>query len=113
LAPDQAPGEAVYRVELPRSTAGTRLVLRFGTTITGPTNDGVSMSVAVNEQELWSTTQLQTAQPHQEMVDLAPYAGQCIQLTLRVHARGNNAGDWSNWLRPVIVTEAPAEGRPR
>jgi len=110
LGPDKAPGEAVYRVELPGPQAGARLVLRFGTAITGPTDDGVRMSVAVNDKELWSETQLQKEQPHRGLVDLSAYAGQSIQLTLRVEARGNNAGDWSNWLRPVVVTETGADG---
>jgi hypothetical protein len=111
MAPDKGPGEAVYRVDLPRPKPGARLVFRFGTTITGPTDDGVRMSVAVNGKELWSRTLVQKKQPHQGMVDLSAYAGRSIHLTLRVDARGNNAGDWSNWLRPVIVAEVKGEGR--
>jgi hypothetical protein len=111
LAPNKGLGEAVYRVELPGPKAGTALILRFGTTITGPTDDGVRMSVAVNGKELWSETQVRKGQPHQGMVDLSAYAGQSIRLALRVDARGNNAGDWSNWLRPVILAEVKGEGR--
>jgi len=98
MASDKAPGEAVYRVELPGPKAGARLVLCFGTVITGPTDDGVRMSVAVNDRELWSETQVQKDQPHRGMVDLSAYAGQSIQLTLRVAACGNNAGDFLKLL---------------
>lgn len=105
LAPDQAPGAAVFRLDLPPRQAGTRLVLRFGAAVTGPTHDGVQMSVSVNGTELWSAAQVVKDQPQQAEVDLSHYAGQSVQLILRVHPRGNNAGDWSQWLRPVIVTE--------
>jgi len=89
------------------------IVLRFGATITGPTDDGVRMSVAVNGKELWSETQPRKEQSHPAAVDLSAYAGQSIQLTLHADARGNNAGDWSHWLQPAIVAETGAEGRRR
>jgi hypothetical protein len=109
LAPDKPPSEAVYHIALPRLPAGRKLVLRFGTTITGPTHDGVTMAVVVNDQVLWTESQLHTGQPRGAAVDLSSYAGQSIRLALRVDARGNNAGDWSHWLQPVIVSDAGAE----
>jgi len=102
-------GEATFGVELPKLEAGRRLVMRFGTVLTGPSYDGVSMSVLVDGHELWSETQTGQDQPRTHVLDLTDHAGQTVQLTLRVDALKNNGADWANWLRPVIVTEPVSE----
>lgn len=111
--------DATYEVELP---AATRLTMKFGTVITNRSTDGVRYSVLANGKELWNETKTvflspepaaqKTAQdnilPHQDpfsfhTLDLSAYAGQKIQLTLRVNALAEGAFDWANWLEPKIV----------
>ena len=89
---------------------GRGLRLSFGTVVNGPTHDGVRMSVLVGGQELWSETQAQANRPAAHSLDLRAFAGQTIALTLRVDALGDNTGDWSNWLQPVILIELAKGG---
>jgi hypothetical protein len=103
--PAKGVGEAEFDIDLPKLAAGRRLTLRFGTVVTGPTHDGVKMSILVDGQELWSQIQAEKDQPKMDSVDFSAYAGKSIRLVLRVDARQDNTGDWSNWLRPVIVVE--------
>jgi len=103
--PRSGSGEAGFRIHLPRLAAGRRLVLRFGTVLTGPSVDGVRMAILVDGEEFWSETQTQKDRATMHGLDLSARAGQAIRLTLRVDALGNNASDWANWLRPVIVRE--------
>ena len=107
--PQKGVGEAAFSVALPANEPGERLVLRFGTVVNGPTHDGVKMTILAADRELFSETQAKANQPTDHTLDLSAFAGQTITLTLRVDAQGDNTGDWSNWLRPVILTE-PAKG---
>ena len=104
--PQKGVGEATFEVTLPRPEAGRRLVMRFGTVLTGPSYDGVKMTVLVDGAELWSETQTQQDQPHMHALDLSADAGKAVAVCLRVDALANAGADWANWLRPVIVTEA-------
>jgi hypothetical protein len=108
-APDQGVGEATWRLAMPAAAPGARLMLSFGTVVTGPTDDGVKMTVLVDGREVWSDIQANQGQPRWAEVDLSAYAGARVALTLRVDARANNTGDWSNWLRPVMVVRRAGE----
>ncbi|MBI2300204.1 MAG: hypothetical protein HYU66_14875, partial [Armatimonadetes bacterium] len=103
-APEKGFGEATWRITLP-AAKGRRLVLRLGTVVTGPTDDGVRMAVLVEGRGLWSTVQAKQGQPQMAAIELTAYARRTIALTLRVEARANVTGDWANWLRPVVVRE--------
>ena len=107
--PKKGVGEAAFSIALPALKPGQKLVLHFGTVVNGPTNDGVKMTVLVADRELWTGTQAKPNQPDDHALDLSAFAGQTVALTLRVDALGDNTGDWSNWLRPVILAE-PAKG---
>jgi hypothetical protein len=106
--PKDGVGEAAFSVPLPKLAAGRRLVLKFGTVLTGPSYDGVKMSVLVGDRELWSAAQTVMGRPRADVVDLTAYAGQSIQLTLRVDALANTGADWANWLQPLVVV-APGQ----
>jgi len=110
--PDPAKGvsDAAFSIPLPGSTPGQRLVLRFGTAVSGPTHDGVRMSILVADRELWSERQAKQYQPADHALDLSAFAGQTITLILRVDALGDNTGDWANWLRPVILSDPTQDG---
>ncbi len=103
--PQKGVGEATFSISLPNLAAGRRLIMRFGTVLTGPSFDGVKMTILVDGGELWSETQTQQDHPTRHNLELSAYAGQTIGLTLRVDALKNNGADWANWLQPVIVTE--------
>lgn len=107
--PARGVGEAAFSVVLPPLQAGRRLVLMFGTVLTGPSNDGVKMTVLVDGRELWSDTQTLQDRPAMAALDLCAYAGKTVELILRVDALKNDMADWANWLRPVIVTEPAGE----
>jgi len=101
--PKQGIGEATFDLHLPALPESRRLELRFGTVLTGPSYDGVRMSILVDEKEVWAGTETKQDHPQMQSLDLSPQAGQTVRVTLRVDARGNNAADWANWLRPVVL----------
>ena len=103
--PQKGVGEAAFSIALPKPKTGRRLVLRFGTVLTGPSYDGVRMSIMVDGAELWSETQTQQDRPKVHALDLCAHAGKAARVTLRVDALKNNGADWSNWLRRVVVEE--------
>jgi hypothetical protein len=109
-APAQGVSDAAFSIPLPPSQPGQRLALHFGTVVSGPTHDGVRMSILVADRELWSETQATPNQPADHALDLAAFAGQTITLVLRVDALGDNIGDWAIWLRPVVLTEPTTGG---
>jgi hypothetical protein len=102
-AKDGTVGNATFTLELPKLPAGQRLELQFGAVLTGPSNDGVKLSVLVDGQEAWSETQTQAEKPTAHALDLSSHAGRAVQLTLRVDSLKDAANDWANWLRPAIV----------
>ncbi len=105
--PAKGVGEATYSIDLPKLKASQRLLLRFGTVILGTTWDGVKMSILIDGTEVFAETQKEKDKPRMHEVDLSAQAGKTVKVMLRVDALGNNAADWSHWLRPVIVI-APA-----
>ncbi len=100
-------GEAAYSIDLPQLAPGARLTLRFGTVLTGPSLDGVRMSIALNGVEAWAETQTGKDQPRMHRLDLAAHAGERLDLALRVDALGNHGADWAHWLRPIVEIERP------
>jgi len=101
--PREGVAEATFDLDLPRVRPGRELRLELGTTVTGPTFDGVRMSVSVGGRDVWNEVQPTQNQPRAHSVDLTAWAGARIALTLRVDALGNNGADWAHWLRPVVV----------
>jgi hypothetical protein len=102
--PARGHGDATYDIPLPALGAGERLVLRFATGFTGPTDDGVRFAILVDGAEVWAATQKELA-PVDHKVDLSRWAGKSTKLTLRVDPLGNEKYDWANWARPQIVKE--------
>ncbi len=97
-------GEIKYKISLPELKEEQKLILTFGTIITGDTKDGVKFNIFVNTQELWSWI-------HKDMflanhrTDISQWAGKTVELTLCVSAIENTVSDWSNWVRPQIWLE--------
>lgn len=104
--PRQGAAEAVFDVSLPRRRAGKRLAMRFGAALTGPTHDGVRMSVATDGHERWARTLTEQGEASFHTLDLTGLEGRSVEVALRVDALGDNAGDWAQWLQPVIVSES-------
>lgn len=95
-------GEGEFTIALPEIVSGQNLSLRFGTGFTAETENGVDFAVDVNGENVWRHTQTaQSVEDH--VVDLLPWAGQEVRLTLRVHNRGNGAFDWAHWVRPQVL----------
>ncbi len=114
-------GDANFEIALP---ADTKTKLTFATVITGPTANGVRFSILVNGKEIWYETKtvflkeksaegkpaqdnvLPSANPFSDhTLDLSAYAGQKINLTLRVNALSDSAHDWANWIEPRIAVK--------
>jgi len=96
--------DATFEVPLPALKAGRKLTLRFGTALTGPSEDGVRFAVVVHGEEVWSATQREQ-RTVERAVDLSRKAGSTVKLTLRADALGNERYDWANWVRPQVVVE--------
>ncbi len=107
LDPREGAAEGSFELDLPRVRAGRGLRLKFGTVLTGPSFDGVRMSVLVDGRELWAQVQPGQNLPKAHAIDLTDWAGRRVRLTLRVDALGNNGADWAHWLRPVVVVTGP------
>ena len=102
--PQEGHGDLVFALELPAVEEGHKLVLDFATSIIGDTDDGVRYAVLVDGEELWAADVLdRTVDVHQ--VDLAPFAGKVVKLSLRVHGRENIQHDWSTWVRPQVIRQ--------
>lgn len=102
--PAKGHGDATFEIALPKAKRGDKLMLRFATGFTGPTENGVRFAILVDGKEVWTTTQ-KTLPPVDHAVDLTGHAGKTIRLTLRVDALDNEAHDWANWVRPQILVE--------
>jgi len=99
--PTEGVGDATYKISLPAEENGKKLVLRFGTCFSESTANGVRFAVLVDGKEVWSAEQKDLA-PVDRQLDLSGWAGKTIALTLRVDAMGDDAYDWSCWVRPQI-----------
>lgn len=99
--PMEGVGEATFRIALPSLEAGKGLRMRFATGFTAPTADGVEFSVQVDGQTIWSARQA-TVAPIERIVNLAPYAGRTVELTLTVDCLENISLDWAHWIQPRL-----------
>ncbi len=68
-------------------------------------SDGVTFSVAVNGQEVFSKEREGSAAFEEVVVDLNAYAGQTIVLTLRTDGGATSAYDYAFWGDPLIYTK--------
>jgi hypothetical protein len=100
--PKEGVGDAVYRLSLPTVPPGKRLELRFGTGFTGETRNGVRFTVLIGGKEVWTAEQ-KTVPFQKRTVDLTPFGGREIELTLRVDGLGDISSDWANWAEPRIL----------
>jgi hypothetical protein len=99
--PEEGAGTAAFPIDLPEAE-GDKLLMQFDTLLAGPSENGVEFSVRVNGAEVWRTHQTkEPSVPHE--IDLTPYAGQTIELTLAVDAMGNTSYDWAHWVQPTII----------
>jgi len=97
--PAEGHGAATFTITLPE---GEKLVFQFATAFTGPTANGARFTVLIDGAEVWSHTQTDTA-PVPHGIDLSPYAGAEIKLTLRIDGLGDTTHDWANWVQPRVV----------
>jgi len=59
--------------------------------------------VLADGRELWSGVTRPGDAARAVAVDLSPYAGQRVRLTLQVDSLGDPSGDWAHWVRPMVV----------
>ncbi len=112
---------ATYQIELPADTKG-KILMKFGTVITEKSTDGVRYSVFVDDKELFNKTITAFIAPkddksaqgsimpvgeayEEHTIDLTPYAGKTIALTLKTNAIEDNSYDWAHWVEPKIVRQ--------
>jgi hypothetical protein len=93
--------DATFTVHLPQVKAGQRLTFRFDTVVTNAQSDGVGFSVIVDGESVFSHEQA-PGPPTAHAVALNPWAGRTVRLTLHVDPLGHTAGDWANWIGPVV-----------
>jgi hypothetical protein len=100
--PARGDGDAIFSLTLPKLP---RLALLFSVqnSATQPAPNGIRFAVLADNTELWTTTVTDNGNPQAHTIDLTPYAGKTITLTLRVNARGNSSNAWANWLAPAVV----------
>lgn len=101
--PGQRLSTATYALDLPRLAEGEALRLEFGTKVLHPDSDGVGFAVLADGRELWSGVTRPGDAARAVAVDLSPYAGQRVRLTLQVDSLGDPSGDWAHWVRPMVV----------
>jgi hypothetical protein len=102
-----------YRLGFPR---GTRLAFDVATAPESWTKEGDGVDFAVYVQSEWGTTQIFSTHidpKHNEadrcwhpfVIDLTPYAGQMVTLTLetRTGPAGDYRYDWAGWAEPRLL----------
>jgi len=102
--PVEGVSDATFGVPLPKPGGGRRLLMRFDTMFGAATANGARFAVLVNAEELWHTVQTEEAMvPHK--IDLTKWAGQAVEITLRMDALGDASYDWAQWVQPMVVIE--------
>jgi hypothetical protein len=101
--PDAGPARAVFTLTLPDRpgfafTCGTHLDPGEGE------GDGVVFRASVNDDRVLERDATQS-RIESHRIDLTPYAGQTITLTLEADAKTNNFHDWATWVDPMIVAD--------
>jgi len=111
---------ASFTVKMPSIPGSDKLVFKFETVNTAPSENGVLYTVLVNGQEVFKETKtdyqdskelpennvlaaLSAFSSHR--IDLTKWAGQKIKLTLRVNTLGDNERERANWIEPEIRIE--------
>ena len=98
--PDHGRTSMDYFLELP---AGKPATLSFAAGLRdGAKSDGVLFIVEANGKELYRQQVTRPDGWHPATVDLAPYAGQPLLLSLVVDADGPFNFDWATWAEPMI-----------
>ncbi|WP_395088497.1 DUF5722 domain-containing protein [Armatimonas sp.] len=94
--------EARFPVTLPQAK---RLTLRFEVLNSAKESspNGITFSIHVNGKEIWSTKVRDCGKPYPHAIDLTPYTGRTITLTLTTDANEKEAYCWATWLAPAIL----------
>jgi hypothetical protein len=105
-----APGRAArvdYDLDLPHASATDPLLLAFDIALAdgikpGSGEDGVRFIVELDGRKIFSRDTLETRwQPH--VIDLTPFAGQHVRLTLVTDGLRNTSYDWALWGNPRVL----------
>ncbi|MBN2450106.1 MAG: hypothetical protein JXR77_06935 [Lentisphaeria bacterium] len=104
--------QLVYRdLQLPRTEGNAHLALRFSARVHERSVDGVGIRIDLNQQPLWAEV-LPAGACEPRSLDLDPFAGQRVTLTLTVEPAGNNHHDSFSWIEPRIVRLGTQAGGP-
>jgi hypothetical protein len=104
-------GDAVFSLTLPTSAKHPTLFFETQNGATQPAPKGIRFAVLVGERELWAAVVTDNLRPTAHQVDLTPYVGKTISLTLRVNAQGNVSYAWANWIALIIVDKGDTSKR--
>lgn len=99
--PDAGPARAVFSLALPKRT-GLAFICR--THLDPGQGDGVTFRARINHHIMIERDATQDVR-FDHRVDLSPYAGQTVTLTLEVDPKSNNQHDWATWVEPLIVAD--------
>jgi len=99
-----ADSDATFTIKLPVLKSGKKLSFVFGTGLTHESVDGARFSVLIDGKELWDVSDKNTV-INEYKIDLTPWAGKTVLLTLRVNPLENTQYDWLVWVYPLIITE--------
>ena len=102
---DDGYGTATYAIDLPPLREGEVLPFTAAAVIRAPTDDGVRFSVSLDGEERWART-ITDQTPVPLELDLAPWAGRQVTLTLGVDGLENTDYDWATWVDPLVVIKA-------
>ncbi|MCX7016932.1 MAG: DUF5722 domain-containing protein [Candidatus Sumerlaeota bacterium] len=105
--------DSTYSIDLPATPGGQFLAMEFSTGFRAPSANGARFAVLADGKEVWAETQ-KDMDPVERVVDLTPFAGKKINLTLRVDGLGDTRWDQALWFSPVIAreTQIPAPKPP-
>ena len=102
--PTEGVSDATFEVALPKTDGERRLLMRFDTMFAAETANGTRFAVLVDGDEVWHTVQ-SDEEPVSHEIDLTPWAGRTVAVTLRMDALGDTSYDWAQWVQPVVVIE--------
>lgn len=103
--PPEGDGRATFTLDLPGPEAGETLALVFDTAMkSDQSEDGVEFRIEIDGTQVFSHRQ-KAVPPVAHRIDLAPYGGTTVRLTLITNPIGTPTNDWSLWVQPRVVVE--------
>jgi hypothetical protein len=103
--PQSGNGDATFSLTLPASAKHPTFLFEIQNGASQAAPNGIQFRVLVDNKEVWAAVVADSLRPIAHKIDLTPYSGKSIALTLRVNARGNVAYAWANWIAPVITSK--------